>query len=409
MLDMEWKEVPIENVLDALIDYRGKTPQKSVNGIPTLSAKSVKMNFIDYSQCYYISESEYKKFMVRGFPQKGDILLTTEAPLGVVARLNRDDVALGQRLITLRGKKGILDNGYLLYYLQSPHGQYKLKSRESGTTVTGIKQAEFRKLVIPLPPFSVQQKIAKILSALDDKIELNNAINRNLEEQAQALFKNWFVDFEPFDRKMPDDWENSRIGDLPIYVTDYVSNGSFASLKENVALSQDDGFAYFVRNTDLKVGTFNTFVDEHSYKFLEKSRLFGGEIIISNVGDVGSVFLCPILDRPMTLGNNIIMLRCENPCHRNFFYMWFNWFDGQTLIKNITGGSVLQKFNKTDFKNLKIGMPTNRVLQKFAKIIDPYFEHISEIKKENQRLATIRETILPKLMSGELDVVEVRL
>lgn len=177
---MEWKEVPIENVLDALIDYRGKTPQKSVKGIPTLSAKSVKMNFIDYSQCYYISESEYKKFMVRGFPQIGDVLLTTEAPLGVVARLNRDNIALGQRLITLRGKKGILDNGYLLYYLQSPHGQHNLKSKESGTTVTGIKQAEFRKLVIPLPPFNVQQKIARILSALDDKIELNNAINRNL-------------------------------------------------------------------------------------------------------------------------------------------------------------------------------------------------------------------------------------
>ena len=180
MSKTEWKEYKIEDILEAIIDYRGKTPVKSDSGIPTLSAKSVKMNFIDYSQCYFISKKEYDRFMVRGFPQKGDILMTTEAPLGMVARLDRDDIALGQRLITLRGKASILDNGYLLYYLQSPHGQHNLRSKESGTTVTGIKQSEFRKLKIPVPPLAKQKEIAKILSSLDDKIELNNAINRNL-------------------------------------------------------------------------------------------------------------------------------------------------------------------------------------------------------------------------------------
>lgn len=85
-------------------------------------------------------------------------------------------------------------------------------------------------------------------------------------------------------------------------VTDYVANGSFASLKENVTLYQDKNYAYFIRNTDLKADSFSVFVDEHSYNFLSKSTLYGNEVIISNVGDVGSVFLCPILDQPMTLG-----------------------------------------------------------------------------------------------------------
>lgn len=89
----------MEDALECIIDYRGKTPKKSDQGIPTLSAKSVKNNYIDYSACYYISEEEYKKFMVRGLPQVGDVLLTTEAPMGLTARLDRDDIGIAQRLL----------------------------------------------------------------------------------------------------------------------------------------------------------------------------------------------------------------------------------------------------------------------------------------------------------------------
>lgn len=177
---MEFKEYMMEDALAAIIDYRGKTPQKAETGIPTLSAKSVKNNYINYAECYYISEEEYKRFMVRGFPQKGDILLTTEAPMGMVARLDRDDVAIAQRLLTLRGKKGVLDNDYLLYLLQSPYGQGLLKAKETGTTVTGIKQAEFRRIVIKLPDIAVQKKVTAILNAIDSKISCNTKINDNL-------------------------------------------------------------------------------------------------------------------------------------------------------------------------------------------------------------------------------------
>ena len=177
---MKYSKFLMEDCLETIIDYRGKTPHKSENGILTLSAKSVKNNNIDYSQCYYISDDEYKKFMVRGFPQKGDILLTTEAPLGMVAKLDRDDIAIAQRLLTLRGKKGVLDNDYLMYYLQSPMGQTLLKSRETGTTVTGIKQSEFRKIEISIPDLEMQNKVSNVLNVINDKIKLNNDINNNL-------------------------------------------------------------------------------------------------------------------------------------------------------------------------------------------------------------------------------------
>ena len=170
----------MEDVLEALIDYRGKTPRKSETGIPTLSAKSVKDGYIDYSSCYYISPEEYQRFMVRGFPKVGDVLLTTEAPMGNVARLDREDIGIAQRLLTLRGKKDVCDTDYLRYWLKSPYGKAALSSRETGTTVTGIKQAEFRKIVIDLPDIETQKKAVSILLSLERKLEVNNEINNNL-------------------------------------------------------------------------------------------------------------------------------------------------------------------------------------------------------------------------------------
>ena len=187
-------------------------------------------------------------------------------------------------------------------------------------------------------------------------------------------------------------------------VTDYVANGSFASLKANVTLYQERNFAYFIRNTDLKSGRFEVFVDKQSYEFLHKSTLYGGEIIISNVGDVGSVFLCPTLDQPMTLGNNIIMLRPEQEELKYYLYVWFKWLWGQSLIQGIKGGSAQPKFNKTDFKNLPLLLPTSELLTKYHNVVSSMFDRINLNNQENVRLVGLRDSLIPKLMSNELDV-----
>lgn len=241
-------------------------------------------------------------------------------------------------------------------------------------------------------------------------------INHNLQQQAKAIFDEWFIKIPQSTQDtlkitplgyFPDSFSVVKTGELPIVVADYVANGSFASLKENVKLHQSKNYAYFIRNTDLKSGSFEVFVDKHSYDFLSKSRLFGGEIIISNVGDVGSVFLCPTLDAPMTLGNNIIMIKSDIPELRLFLYIWFKWSLGQGLIQGIKSGSAQPKFNKTDFKNLPIILPPSELLQKFNSTVSPIFEMIERNDNENRKLPSLRDSILPKLMSGEIDVSEV--
>lgn len=304
----------------------------------------------------------------------------------------------------------LVDFDYLYYALKNA----KFRSAVTGAVQPKISQSNMNAVrVLIHSDREEQKKVAAILKSLDDKIALNEEINDNLEQQAVLLFRSWFSTFSQSENvsrndsefgEIPVDFSVVKIGNLPMLVTDYVANGSFASLKENVTLYQEPNYAYFVRNTDLKSGSFGAFVDQHSYEFLSKSTLYGGEIIISNVGDVGSVFLCPTLDRPMTLGNNIIMLRPEDDMLRYYLYIWFKHLQGQALIQGIKGGSAQPKFNKTDFKKTSVILPPTGLLSRFHDTVAPMFEAIDQNRAENARLSSLRDALLPRLMSGELDV-----
>lgn len=378
---MKFKTIKIEDALDALIDYRGKTPKKSEVGIMTLSAKSVKNNYIDFSQCYYISEEEYKRFMVRGFPKKGDILLTTEAPLGMVARLERDDVAMAQRLLTLRGKKGVLDNDYLLYYLQSPVGQFSLKARGTGTTVTGIKQAEFRKMEIKVPDYKIQKKIASVLRSIDKKIELNIAINNNLELQVESIFKSWFIDFEPFNNQKPSNWSVSTLGNVSIM-------GAGGDKPQNISPLKTDLYQYPIYSNGLS--------NEGLYGFTNKPKISEESVTVSARGTIGFVCLRHIPYVPIV--RLVTLIPQPQIISAKYLYLWLKQL-------HITGtGTTQQQLTVPDFKKTEILVPSQQIVTLFTNTVDPLFEKIWANQNENEKLSSLRDTLLPKLMSGELDV-----
>lgn len=345
--------------------------------------------------------------------KKDDIIISARGTVGELTMIPFP-MAFNQSCYGIRAKEGI--DSIFLYYLIK-NSVRKLKAITHGSVFDTITRDTFANIEVAIPDIKTQHRIAKMLADIDDKVENNQRINNNLEQQAVLLFKKWFIQFDNSSKNMletrfgliPESFKLLKNGELPLVVTDYVANGSFASLKANVTLYQEPNYAYFIRNTDLKSGTFEVFVDEHSYNFLSKSTLYGGEIIISNVGDVGSVFLCPKLDKPMTLGNNIIMLRPEQENLRYYLYIWFKWLYGQSLIQGIKGGSAQPKFNKTDFKNLPIFLPPDDLLEQFHQIVKPMFELIDENNAENKALAITRDTLLPRLMSGELDVSNIEI
>lgn len=403
----DWKQVTLEECTSLLGDGLHGTPKYTesgeyafVNGNNLVNGK-----IVIKPETKRIDRTQYEKY--RKELNNRTIMVSINGTLGNVAMYNGEKIILGKSACYFNVLESV-DKDFIRYVVSSPVFQTYLETNATGTTIKNISLKQMREYSFFIPDYETQKRISGLLRAIDDKIELNNAINKNLEKQAQAIFKSWFVDFEPFGGVMPDDWRTVKIADLEMLITDYVANGSFASLKENVTLYQEPNYAYFIRNTDLKSGSFGVFVDESSYKFLSKSTLYGNEIIISNVGDVGSVFLCPRLDKPMTLGNNIIMLRPKSEYLIYYLYIWFKWGQGQCYIQGIKGGSAQPKFNKTDFKNLPLLFPSFNVLSRFDEVMKSLFETISNNYSENQRLASIRDTLLPKLMNGEIDISAVK-
>ena len=224
---MEFKEYKLGEVVEAVIDYRGKTPKKlggdwSETGYRAFSAKNIKTGkIVQPDTIRFVSRDIYKKWM-REEVEKGTILITSEAPFGECYYWDSEEkIVLSQRLFGLKIKKEF-HSKYIFYFLTGSKFQSELKNRSTGSTVTGLRQPELLKCKLLCPSLDNQKKIAKILSSLDAKIELNNRLNVNLQEISNRLYKRWFIDFE-FPNDEGDSYKksggimvNSEFGDIPL-------------------------------------------------------------------------------------------------------------------------------------------------------------------------------------------------
>ena len=399
----EWKEYELEDIIETFIDYRGRTPKKTNSGIPLITAKIVKQGRVNPAT-EFIKEEDYDGWMTRGIPLKGDVILTTEAPLGEVAQIkDTKKVALAQRIITLRGKVEIVDNTFLKYSLQSPIMQHRLFERASGTTVIGIKSSELKKVNINLPPLEEQKKIANVLSSLDDKIELNNEMNKTLEEMAQSIFKRWFVDFEfpnedgePYKSSggemvdselgmIPKGWEVKSLGDIID-----IHDSKRIPLSKNKREKMDKIYPYY------GAASLMDYVDNY---------IFDGIYVL--MGEDGTVIDengYPILQYvwgKFWVNNHAHVLTGKNKISEEFIYVLLK---KQNITASVTG-AVQLKINQQNLKNIKIVLPKDEdLIYKYSEVIKYNFSKIRNNRDEIQRLSDLRDTLLPKLMSGEIKI-----
>ena len=392
-----WRLENLEENLEVILDYRGKTPQKSEKGRVTLSAKSVKMGYIDYSNIYYVSEETYSKFMTRGLPKKGDILLTTEAPLGCVAELKDDSVCLAQRLITLRGKKEKLNNKYLLYYLQSPRGQYELLSKATGTTVQGIKRTEFSKVKILMPSLEKQNKIASILSSLDEKIELNRKINQNLEEICQ----NYFV--EIFIKNSNKNCSIGQISDLGNIVS-----GATPS-KKNQKYYTNFGIPWITPKDLSKISNKfisrgNLDITELGFKNSSVRLLPKGSVLFSSRAPIGYIAIC---SNDVTTNQGFKSIVPFKNIGTEFVYYFLK--NNVQFLESRASGSTFKEISTTIMATTPAIIPKEDPLKVFKKICINIFEKQYIIEKETEKLIELRDYLLPKLMNGEIDVSNLKI
>lgn len=374
----------------SFIDYRGKTPPKTTSGVPLITAKIIKNGTI-LSPQEYIALDYYDEWMRRGIPKKGSVVFTTEAPLGEVAQIKTDErLAFAQRVIILEPDPNVLNPNYLLYALQDKVLQERIKARATGTTVIGIKAAELKKVVIDLPPVDIQSNISGILRSFDDKIELNQKINWNLQQQAFTLFDR-FLSIE-HSSKCP----LSQIA--IINPKRILKKGKYARYIDMAQLSTSGSFP---NGWEIKP--------------------YNGGMRFSN-GDTLLARITPCLENGKTayidfLGENevafgsteyvVISSRGEYP--PEFFYCLArcpSFVD--YAVKNMNGSSGRQRVSAEAIGNYVLPMLTDDELSEFRSTVPCLFRAMRNNSIENTSLAQLRDALLPKLMSGEIDVSDIR-
>ncbi len=428
-----WTVRPLEACMEALIDYRGKTPEKRTAGVPLITAKVVKGGRID-TPTEFIAVEDYDSWMRRGFPKVGDVLITTEAPLGEVAQLTTEKVALAQRLIALRGLPGLLDNGFLKFLMQSQEVQDQLRSRASGTTVLGIKQSELRKVMLPLPPFREQLAIAHILGTIDDKIELNHRMNETLEAMARALFKSWFVDFDPVRAKaagkaprgldseiaalFPDRFQETDLGDIPYSWIARPLSDLFSverGLSYKGAFLADSGMPMVNLGCFKGAGRFNSgALKYYSGEYKKRHLVCTGDLLLANTDItqsrrvLGSPGLVPPLEgrSQVLFSHHVFAARFRSAVEDWKYFVYFLLLQEsfrERAIGFATGTTVLA-LPEDAIMGLRTPMPPHNLTRAFNTLVTPLIDRQWKLEVESKLLTIIRNTLLPQLISGKLCV-----
>lgn len=376
------------------IDYRGKTPPKTTKGIPLVTAKIVKNGMIQEPQ-EFIAENYYDEWMRRGIPQKGSVVFTTEAPLGEVAQIKTDDkFAFAQRIIVLEPNTQLLNAGYLFYALQDRTLKSRIEARATGTTVIGIKASELKKVEIELPSLQQQTGIADILSSLDDKIELNNKINDNLFEMVNAYYTSLFKGGKCEMTSIGKYAERIYSGGTPATSNAAYWDGAFGWFSSGETRNR------FVLSTEKTITQAG--IDNSSTKLAAKY-----DIVMASAGQGFTRGQTSMLLIDTYVNQSVIVIHAERNVLPYLFWNLANRYEELRAISDSSSirGSLTTKMIAT----FEIPRANKESLQAFADFSWSVIPQIENNLLENERLIALRDTLLPKLMSGEIDVSNIQL
>ncbi|HEC57418.1 MAG TPA: restriction endonuclease subunit S [Candidatus Syntrophoarchaeum butanivorans] len=308
--------------------------------------------------------------------------------------------------VVIRPKKA--DKRFIYYLLTSDQFIDHLAANSTGSAYPAFNPEIIERTLIPLPPLPEQRKIAEILGALDDKIELNYEMNKTLEAIAQAIFKHWFVDFEPFKdnlvyneeigKEIPEGWEVVKLGEVCKVYGGGTPNTNNPEYWEG-------GKILWATPTDItSLGSpviFDTErkITEKGLKNSSAKLLPSGTILMTSRATIGYF---AIAKKPISTNQGILSIVC-NEYPSNYFILHTLYIKLRE-IKQVANGSTYPEVSRSYVRNLKILLPPRGVLNKFNELVEPIYKQISENEQESRILTQIRDTLLPKLLSGEIRV-----
>ena len=321
----------------------------------------------------------------------GDILISNIRPyFQKIWQANCDGACSADVLCIRPNDKA--DSKYLYYSLsQQLFFDYVMSGAKGSKMPRGDKK-QIMQWQISLPPLEEQRRIAGILSAIDDKIENNRRINTNLELQAQALYKQWFVD------NRSDDWEEKQLGEIALHITDGV---------HNTVIDSPNGEYYLlscknIKSGQLFIGSNERRIDHETFtKLRKRTRLSHGDILVTSVGTVGEMYLVNESPSNYEFQRSVAIIKPNNDIISSYF-LYAALLYQQNEIKHLAHGAVQQCIFISDLKEYSLIVPNKDDISAFDAVVAPMFNKIGELQNENETLATLRDTLLPKLMNGEI-------
>ena len=394
----EFHECALGDITELVIDYRGKTPLKlgsdwSTSGYRALSAKNIKTGrIVQEDSIRFVDADLYKKWM-KDEVRRGDILITSEAPFGQILFWDSDEkIVLSQRLFDVRIKSSC-DPQYIYYYMTTDDFQGELEARATGTTVTGLRQPELLKCRLKLPNLETQRKIAAILSALDYKIAINERINDHLYAQAKAIFADRFINLA----SVPGGWRTGNLLDIANYLNGLAMQ-KFRPLEDEIGLP-------VLKIKELRQGSCDSSSELCSPNIKSEYIIHDGDVIFSWSGSLLVDIWCG-----GTCGLNQHLFKVtSNVYDKWFYYLWTAHHLDRFIAIASDKATTMGHIKREELAKAEVLIPSEEAYMEISSIMQPIFELMISNRIEARKLAALRDELLPKLMSGEIDVSGVSL
>lgn len=386
----EWKEYKISEIIEEIAMGPFGSNIKVDNfidfGIPVLNGSNLEGFKLNEDSFNYVSE-EKADSLGKANASRGDVVITHRGTLGQIVYIPLDSkyerYVISQSQFRLRLNQNIIRPDFFVYFFHTRIGQHRILMNASQVGVPALARptSTFKEITIPVPPMEIQNRVMAILLSLDDKIELNHCINENLAQQAQALFKSWFVDFEPFqDGK----FVNSELGMIP-------ERWKAGNLEELVEVK------YGKDHKKLASGTIPVYGSGGIMRYVDQYLYNEESVLIPRKGSLNNVMY---VNHPFWTVDTMFYTHMKIEGIAKFIYLLISPKD----LLSMNSGSAVPSMTVDILNKIAVIIPPTTILQQFESIVKPLFIMAESLQKENYRLAHLRDTLLPKLMSGELKI-----
>lgn len=395
MVPEGWKEKPLMQLLERVIDYRGVSVPKADLGIPLITARNIKFGFLDFAEQEFIQEDLYDEWVSRGVPNGGDILFTTEAPLGNACRFPPNGkYAIGQRTVCLRAN-GMLDSEFLLQYLISPNGQRLIDMKSSGSTAKGIKSSELKKIKV-LHPASIyeQKKIAKILATWDQAITIAEQLLVSSQQQKNALMQKLLTGKKRLQDKygvrFSANWSSVKLKPL---LKEEKARNKGNHIERVLSVTNHSGFILPEEQFSKRVAS----EDVKNYKIVRKGQ-YGYNPSRLNVGSFARLEnYSEGLLSPMYV---VFSIR-EELLNSDYFLCWMSSNEAKQRIAGSTQGSVRDSVGFDALCSFPLNLPALDEQQKIASVLSSADQEITALQENIERLKKEKKALMQQLLTGK--------